>query len=281
MGKKGERKLYLRESRARHTYSCALCSSLIRRGTVYYRDEPFPMDHMRGTAEVRLLCFGCVAGKSSENLVARLRTRSVIEPFQDEHQLILPLGEEAIIHRTYVQLVNVTAALAERILNDYEEIYRIDPESFEYLIQDRLCAMGMEAERVSHTFRKDGGVDIVFWPRKPFPIPFLGAAQLKHHRSPLTKTGPAVIRELAGVLHRQPFNFGIVVTNTTFTPDAQWFASQEQTLIRLRDMSDLKRWVASNFTDDAEWRELPSELELCPGVKINLTRRIFRKPENV
>lgn len=238
------------------------------------------MDRMRGIAEVRLLCFKCVAGEKAGKIV-ELRPLPVTQTFPDEHQFILPFGEQAVIHRTHVQLVNVTASLAEQIFNNYEEIYKISPESFEYLIQDRLCAMGMEAERVSHTFGKDGGVDIVFWPRQPFPIPFLGAAQLKHHRSPFIKTGPAAIREMAGVMHTQPFNFGIIVTNTSFTPDAHWFASQERSLIRLRDMNDLKRWVASNFMDDAEWREIPSEIELCPGVKINLAKRVFRKSENV
>jgi hypothetical protein len=38
-------------------------------------------------------------------------------------------------------------------------------------------------------------------------------------------------------------------------------------------MSDLKRWIASNFTDEAEWREMPVVLELSPGVTIDLSKK--------
>lgn len=36
---------------------------------------------------------------------------------------------------------------------------------------------------------------------------------------------------------------GMVVTNTSFTADARWFADHQPAIIRLRDMSDLKRWI--------------------------------------
>lgn len=282
------RKLYLRESKARRNYRCAICSSLIAPGNTYYRDEPFPMARLRGEAGIRKLCFSCVTKISfvgqavtTYRTHTKSHTQIVVSPITDGNQLILPFSEEVVIHQTHVRLINVTELLIERILNDYSEIYRIGSENFEYLVQDRLCAMGMETERIGHTFGKDGGVDIVFWPRPPFPMPFLGAVQLKHHRSPNIKTGPAAIREIAGVLHTQPFNFGIVVTNTSFTPDAKWFAEQERALIRLRDMNHLKRWIASNFTDDAEWREIPTVLELCPGVTVDLKKKMFRQLQNV
>ncbi len=38
-------------------------------------------------------------------------------------------------------------------------------------------------------------------------------------------------------------------------------------------MSDLKRWIVSNFTDEAEWREIPVVIELSPGVTINLSKK--------
>jgi hypothetical protein len=275
---KRQRKLFLRESHARQTYLCVICSSPIRRRSLYYRDEPHPFDRFRGRGEVKHLCVKCVQGIDPER--KKFKTPPSHPPSEIyEHQLILPFGSEAVIHQTRVQLISVTSVLLERLRIDYEEIYNIGPENFEYLIQDRLYAMGFDAERVGHPFRKDGGIDIVFWPRPSFPVPFLGAVQLKHHRSAQTKSGPAAIREMAGVINAQPFHFGLVVTNTTFTPDAEWFASQQQAIIRLRDMSDLKRWIASNFTDEAEWREMPSVLELCPGVTIDLKKRIFHRGE--
>jgi hypothetical protein len=38
-------------------------------------------------------------------------------------------------------------------------------------------------------------------------------------------------------------------------------------------MEDLKRWIDSNFTDEAEWREMPTAIELCPGVTIDLANK--------
>ncbi len=79
------------------------------------------------------------------------------------------------------------------------------------------------------------------------------------------------VRELAGVLsaHRL-FADGMIVTNTSFTPDARDFASRTQSLIRRRGFQDLMRWVADNFADDAEWREMPSRVQLCEGLLIDL-----------
>jgi hypothetical protein len=133
--------------------------------------------------------------------------------------------------------------------------------------------MGYEAERVRHTFARDGGIDIVFWPKRACPIPFLGAVQVKHHRSSHRKTGPTPVRELVGVMGTLPFQIGLLVSNTSFTADAQWYAENQRAIIRLRDMSDLKRWIASNFTDEAEWRELPALIELCPGVIIDISKK--------
>jgi hypothetical protein len=59
---------------------------------------------------------------------------------------------------------------------------------------------------------------------------------------------------------------GLLVTNTSFSPDAEWYAREHAKLIRLRDFNDIKRWLFNNFTDDAEWREIPSSIEVCPGV---------------
>jgi hypothetical protein len=64
------------------------------------------------------------------------------------------------------------------------------------------------------------------------------------------------------------FNAGLLVTNTAFTPDAEWFAREHARLLRLRGFSDIGRWLELDFSDDAEWREIPREIEVCPGVVI-------------
>jgi hypothetical protein len=171
-------------------------------------------------------------------------------------------------------LIDVSEGLAERILRNPDELYSIGPSKFEDLVLDRLIAMGLRPQRVgANTYARDGGIDIVFCGPSRCPFPFLGAVQVKHHRSPTIKTGPAPVNHLAGVLGRGPFSAGIIITNTSFTPNAKWVASQRPALLRLRDFTDLMRWLKNNFTDEAEWRDIPEEIEVCPGLTIMIRPR--------
>lgn len=65
---------------------------------------------------------------------------------------------------------------------------------------------------------------------------------------------------------------GVIVTNTSFTADAKWFAGNNQTLLRLRDLEDMRRWLRNDFDNQFEWREIPDEVELAPGVKIAIPK---------
>ena len=169
-----------------------------------------------------------------------------------------------------VKLFDVGNVLTEQLIKDPTMIYKISPDEFEEFICDRLFAMGFEPKRVGAINRKDGGIDVFFWPRHQGLFPFLGAAQVKHHRDPKTKEGSATVREFAGTIASYPLNAGILVTNTSFSPDAQWFASERAKLVRLRELSDIQRWLMGNFNDNAEWREIPTSIELCPGVIIKI-----------
>jgi hypothetical protein len=130
--------------------------------------------------------------------------------------------------------------------------------------------MGFEPKRVGPLTRKDGGVDILFWPKAKGAFPFLGAAQVKHHRNSVTSEGVRTVRDFAGVMAGHPFAAGLIVTNTSFSPDAEWFAREHARLVRLRDFVDIRRWLLGNFSDEAEWREIPRSLELCPGVVVKI-----------
>jgi hypothetical protein len=169
-----------------------------------------------------------------------------------------------------IELVRVDAVLVQQLELNPERLYDLTPEQFEHLICDRLYAMGFEPKRTGLTNRKDGGIDILFWSRQPTAFPFLGAAQVKHHKSIDYIEGPSTIRDFAGATASIPVNTALLVTNTTFSPDARWFAREKAKLLRLREFEDMRRWLAGNFADDAEWREIPQSLELCPGVVIKI-----------
>lgn len=262
--------LYLVESRARNEYTCPSCLRKIPRGVPHFRHDPHPAARVFRGQPTTHWCRQCILASDpgpKERTTGRLRIPIVrvlnrVLPFEEEQlPLFAPLK---------VELIGISAVLLNHLANEPSLLYRISPEEFEELVCDRLFAMGLEPRRVGATNRKDGGVDIVFWPRLVGAFPFLGAAQVKHHRNPSTKEGPGTVRDFAGTVAGHSFNAGLLVTNTSFSPDAEWFAREKAKLLRLRSLTDIRRWLLNNFSDEAEWREIPSSIELCPGVTIKL-----------
>jgi hypothetical protein len=165
------------------------------------------------------------------------------------------------------------------LLEDTERLKLLSPGKFQYLIADRLSNMGLDVQLVGDVNRKDGGVDIIAYPNGSCAFPFLLAVQAKHHRSN-RKTGVPDVRDFHGVLNSRitPFHMGMIITNTSFTADARWFADNNQTLLRLRDIRDLSRWMKNDFVNESEWREIPDKVELAPGVTIDIPKQKLWMP---
>jgi hypothetical protein len=274
----------IRLSKAKYQYVCFKCSRVILKGEEYFRSEPYPFARMRGTDQVKHLCRICILGQERVDQIDKekkelLRNYWLSGPYPDPTivQQALNLDESVSVVRSSVELINITESIISTLVKDPDFIYTISPATFEDLICDRLDKMNFEVIPVGRsTYQKDGGIDIIACPKTP-TFPFLIAVQVKHHRSPKYKTGSSEVRNLLGVMQTQMFNFGVLVTNTTFTPDAQWAAKQKPMLLRLRDMDDIKRWLEDNFLDDCEWREMPEFIEVCPGVIISLPKSPFTK----
>lgn len=256
---------FLRFSRARYPYVCAQCSARIGRRQPYFRDEPHPFARMRGQTTTRQLCLVCVLGAKS--------AREFVDSLEDPNQL--PLGFELTANGFLrfpprVELVNITPQILKLLSEAPERMRDVTPSFFEELVSDRLSAMGFDLARVgTSTFQKDGGVDIIAWPRSSI-VPFFVAVQVKHTALAKHKIGPQPVRDLLGTVQMHGFNMGLLVTNTTFSPDAKWVAEQKALLLRLRDLEDLRRWLRDEFLKEYEWRNLPKEIELCPGVRFTL-----------
>lgn len=173
------------------------------------------------------------------------------------------------------QYITKTRALDEYRLKP--AIESLTPEKFQYLIADRLEQWGLEVQLVGKINRKDGGIDLIAYPRSG--LPFLLAVQAKHHRRG-GPTGVESIREFHGALTstHSPFHMGMLVTNTRFTPDATWFAEQNRRLLRLRDLEHLRRWFRRDFSNEAEWNEIPSKVTLALGVEITIPRQTLIVP---
>jgi hypothetical protein len=249
---------------ARGRYICNGCGAHIRSGQLYFREEPGIFSRIRGAPPI-YKCTVCVTGLRPWELADQRAKEATLRGVEQLH--LWSDASPLPPHR--VELVDVTQSILEQLRLDHDQIFAISPESLELLVLNRLLAMGYQAERTSSVYRKDGGIDIVFWPTSSGGFPFVGAVQVKHHRSRQTREGPAALRQLVGVASGV-VNLGVVVTNTTFTPDALWYARHRPVFLRLRDMHDLRRWIISEFSQERAWRDLPDELEVAPNLRIKI-----------
>jgi hypothetical protein len=183
------------------------------------------------------------------------------------------LGIVAQPHTALVRVVDFSPMLLRFLQEDPGRMRLLTPDQFERFVADRLHRMGYNVTLTGQTNRKDGGIDLIAVPKAASLGSFLIAAQMKHHRDDRRKTGrDAVDRLLAWKDHR--FHIGLLVTNTGFTQDAVWTAQQERNahFLRLRDFTDLKRWLEGRLGEEQDWREIPDRIELAPGIFIDVPR---------
>jgi len=259
------RSLYLTRSRARGLYFCVNCGGRIARGATYFRNDPPPFASWRRGEQSSQWCRGCILSSlpEAETLAGRFVVPGV-RVLRDE----TAVGVQPVC----VELLPFPAELLDQLVSDPHLLHELTPEQFEHFTCERLYAMGFEPRLVGRTNQDDGGIDIIFWSRMISSFPVLGAAQVKHRRDPDRLVQPATVRDFAGALAAHPFTAGLLVTNTSFSPSAEWFAREHARLMRLRGFTDIRRWLAGNFTDETEWRELPKTIEVAPGVIVPITR---------
>jgi HJR/Mrr/RecB family endonuclease len=173
------------------------------------------------------------------------------------------------------RLVTATVPLYRLLRRDLDAIFRMDPEAFEEFVAECLERMGMVVRRTGSTYSSDGGVDLIASPRL-VGFPFLLAVQVKHHRDRLTKTGPGPVKDMQAVLGSLPFHAGMIVTNTSFTPDAEWWASFSAGKLQLHDIRSIRNWIEERYELD-RFRNIPSAIQLTPRLKVE----VWREPHDV
>ena len=174
-----------------------------------------------------------------------------------------------------VTTVDITPELLRILRQDPEVLHQLSPETFENLIRERLDRIGFETQKTGSTTLRDGGIDFIAVPKIRTVATYLMAVQVKHHIHG-AKTGRAPVDRLLS--WKDNFRLGLLITNTGFTRDALWTAWREQNknFLRLRDFDDLKRWLEGNFWSPDEWRELPAQIEVAPGIVIDIPKGELR-----
>jgi transcriptional regulator with XRE-family HTH domain len=171
-----------------------------------------------------------------------------------------------------VRVVEFSPNLLRFLQEDPTRLRSLTPDQFERLVAERLDRMGYNVTLTGPTNRKDGGIDLIAVPKLASLGSYVIAGQVKHHRGDQTTSVDAVDRLLAW--KDSVFRAGLLVTNTSFTKDAVWKAHNDGNahFLRLRDFTDLKRWLQDQYGSEEDWREIPDRIELAPGIVIEIPR---------
>lgn len=177
-----------------------------------------------------------------------------------------------------VRVVDFSPELLRFLKEDPTRLRSLTPEQFERFTAERLDRIGYNVTLTGATNRKDGGVDLIAVPKVGGIGSVVIAGQMKHHRGDQKTGRDAVDRLLAW--KDSHFNVGLLVTNTSFTHDAVWTAQRERNarFLRLRDLTDLKRWLQGQWGSEEDWREIPDRIELAPGVVIEIPKPTIMLP---
>lgn len=146
---------------------------------------------------------------------------------------------------------------------DPERLKKLSPEQFEYFVANCFEKMGLCVQLIGRTNKPDGGIDLIAYPDPNSDQPkYLLAVQVEHHSTD-RKTGVPKVQRFAGAASAvSAFRLGFVVTNTSFTWNAEIFAKSMDHFLRLRSLEDLLRWFRNDFNNEAEWREIPDFIEI-------------------
>jgi len=169
-----------------------------------------------------------------------------------------------------VETVDITPTLIRQLRESPQELRNLTPEMFERFVAERLDRMGFDVAITGGAFHPDGGIDLLAVPKRRTVGTCLLAVQVKHHKSSRAVTRADVDRILAW--QNSEFRLGLIVTNTRFTDSARWLAEhvRNRPFLRLRDFSALQRWLRDDFSNDVEWAELPSSVQLAPGIRVEI-----------
>lgn len=171
-----------------------------------------------------------------------------------------------------VQVIELASFLDNIVVSNPDELVRLTPNEFERFIAGRLDRIGFDVTLTGSVNSKDGGIDLIAVPKIRGVGSFILAGQVKHHRTN-AKTGRNAVDRLLAWQHSD-FRLGMLVTNTEFTRDAKWVAelANNRPFLRLRDFQDMKRWIQDDFTSEHDWREIPNEIELAPGIVVEIPK---------
>jgi len=189
---------------------------------------------------------------STVDAVLAIRERRGSAPTSEEQAVLESLSFHAdglpsgiVIPR----LVDSTQLLAEHLLREPESIYALPPRRFEELIAELVKQFGWRVQLTPTT--RDGGRDIVAL--VPSDVgDLLCLIEAKRYREDRT-VGVGLVRQLWGTVNHEDASIGLLVTSSSFSPEARVFEKQHESRLKLRDNDDVFDWLRI-YSSAGGWR---------------------------
>jgi restriction endonuclease Mrr len=139
-----------------------------------------------------------------------------------------------------------TLEIIEWITKDYKNLSKINPEKFEKIIAYLLLKNGYMVKMCGKTYESDGGIDIIAW--KIDIVTVIIAVQVKYKYNLKKKVTSGEVRDFVGAMQTcNQFNAGMLVTNSSFSPDSRWIEELGNIKIELKDSEDIQEWLKGNY----------------------------------
>ena len=135
-----------------------------------------------------------------------------VSPQPAELQPVKPLVEFDMVDRRFVEGSDVLAELESR-----PNLMDLTPFEFEQLVGNLFAKMGLESKQTRSS--RDGGVDVVAYDTRPV-IGGKVVIQAKRYRHTV---GVSAVRDLFGTMNHEGANKGILVSTSSYGPDAYDF----------------------------------------------------------
>lgn len=151
----------------------------------------------------------------------------------------IPIPEKEIVTVTRPVIVTINNDLVYRLKRQPLDLHKLTPREFEILLADLLSDMGWEVKLTQQT--RDGGADILAYMNTDIGR-LLCLVEAKHYRED-RKVGVDLVRTLYGTLCDAQANSAMLVTSSSFTPDAKVFQKKHEYQLKLHDYANIVDWI--------------------------------------
>lgn len=174
-----------------------------------------------------------LAGEENNGILSVLNGRL----YRLSDNILLP--ETEIITSIKPTIMSATDRLVDKLRMQPESIYSLTSREFEELLANLLSDMGWEVELTKAT--RDGGKDILAYLDTDLGK-ILCLVEAKKYRQDRT-VGVDLVRTLYGTLCDHQANSAMLITTSSFSPDAIAFQKRHEYQLRLRAFADIALWI--------------------------------------